>query len=51
VVRIASNISGAAVSDLAGDGTEGVPDGWATAVFLGTTFDLVSGERERSKVS
>lgn len=48
MVRVAGNIARAAVRDLAGDGAEGVPDGRATAVFLGTTLDLVSVETEKS---
>ncbi len=42
VVRVAGYISRGAIGDLPGDCTEGVPDGGATAICGGGTFNLVA---------
>lgn len=40
VIVVAGNFAGVAVFDLAGDRAEGVPDGGATTIFTGRSFDL-----------
>lgn len=42
VVGVAGGETGRTIGDLAGDGGEGVPNGGATAVFIGGAFNLVS---------
>ena len=42
VVRVAGYGARTPVGNLAGDGTEGVPDGRAAAISFSSTFDLVS---------
>jgi hypothetical protein len=45
VVVVASDIAVGAVFDFAGRASETVPDGFAFAVFVPRTFDLVGGGR------
>jgi hypothetical protein len=42
VVRIASNSTRASIGNLAGNGAEIIPNGRATTILLGSTFDLVA---------
>jgi hypothetical protein len=42
MVGVAGDVAGAATGDLVGDFAEGVPDGGATAVGVGGSFNLVA---------
>jgi len=45
MVGVASDVAGVPAADLAGRVAEGVPHGWALAVGVGRSFDLIGGRR------